>query len=87
MTPLRGDYRYGCDTVMIGIGVYGKHTVRGKFSRLSRAPEFTRKVTRLDRVDALSSEYSIVELGWAEAHAAAYREAEGRGWAVIVETA
>ena len=72
----RGDYRYGGDCVMVGIGVYQEQTVRGRFSRRRGAPEFSRQLVKLVEVIPLSGLYNYHDLGWDEAHRRAYLEAE-----------
>jgi hypothetical protein len=80
MMPVVGEYRYGGDTVCIGIGHYEPVT-RG-MTRSKRPDSRVFKITRVELTDVtrISDEYDYVSLGWNEAHNMAFEDAKKRGW-------
>lgn len=84
MKPKRGEYRYGGDCVMIGIGHYQKRLAPGKLMGQLSKEYFYRWVERL-RVWPLTGLYNYEEMGWEAAHAAAYAEGERNGWKYLRE--
>lgn len=80
MTPIKGEYRYGGDCVYVGIGTYGKVTIR--LQRSHRKGAAVIPITRVKLIDVklLSNGYHYPTVGWRDAHDAAYAEAEKRGW-------
>lgn len=78
MKPSLGEYRYGGDCVYVGVGTYSRVTHYYTRSKRHGAPRFPRTRMELVDVELLSRGHNFVEMGWNDAHEAAWRESENR---------